>query len=225
LTSSRLFFVKLFNGPELGRVCFFPVGFFFPFQICPWQDLTHWEKESTMKRNYSLFKIAVLGVIGTAVAVLAVISCTDRPQKAVQVTAQMIASQQAGRPYVIDLTRRGAIYDVAAGADYGRVEVRTSDGNIALNDFVRRRRFPAGERLLLGSLSDLVNLLPPDGGHVAEFSCEGPDNLIGECTCNGRKDCSDLSKSGKCKSGPENAGCGNGAGGGSGWGCWCDAQH
>jgi hypothetical protein len=196
-----------------------------PFSDLPLQDLTHWEKESTMKRNYSLFKIAVLVVIGTAVAVLAVISCTGRPEKPVQVTAQMIASQQGGRPYVIDLTRRGAIYDVAAGADYGRVEVRTSGGNIALNDFVRRRGFSAGERLLLGSLSDLVNLLPPDGGHVAKFSCEGPDNLIGECSCTGRKDCSDLSSSGKCKSGPENAVCGKGAGGGSGWGCACDMKQ
>ena len=170
-----------------------------------------------MKRNYSVFKITVLVVMGTAVVVLAVASCTARPQKTVQVTAETIDKQPPGRAYVIDLTRRGVRYDVAAGVDYGRVEVRTSDGDIALNDFVRRRGYSGGERLLLGSrLSDLINLLPPEGGGVAEASCGG-----GTCTCTGRKDCSDLSKSGKCKSGPSDATCCKGCGGGSGWGCTC----
>src|SRR4029453_254481 len=116
-----------------------------------------------------------------------------------------------------DLTRRGVRYDVDAGVDYGRVEVRTSDGDIALNDFVRRRGYLGGERLLLGSsLEDLVDLLPPDAGGFAEASCSG-----GQCWCKGRKDCSDLSKSGKCKSGPTDASCCKGCGGGSGWGCTC----
>jgi hypothetical protein len=170
-----------------------------------------------MKRNYSLFKIAVLVVLGTAAAVFAVASCTVRSQKTVQVTAETIANQPAGKAYVIDLTRRGVRYDVAAGVDYGRVELRTSDGDIALNEFIRRQGFSAGERLLLGSsLSDLVDLIPPDAGGFAEASCSG-----GTCTCTGRKDCSDLSRSGKCKSGPTDAICGAGFGGGSGWGCTC----
>ena len=156
----------------------------------------------------------------TAVALFAVTSCTARPGKPVQVTAQAISSQPAGKHYVIDLTRRGAIYDVAAGVDYGRVEVRTSNGDIALNDFVRGRGFSTGERLLLGSsLGDLVNLIPPNAGGFAEASCQG-----GECSCTGRKDCSDLSKSGKCKSGPNDAICGKGYGGGSGWGCICSKR-
>jgi hypothetical protein len=167
-----------------------------------------------MKRNYSLFKIAVLVVIGTAAAVLALASCPARPEKPLQVTAQTIASQKAGRPYLIDLTRRGATYDVAAGVDYGRVEVRTSDGDIALNDFLRRRGLKAGERLLLGSLSDLVNLLPPDAGGVVKYDCDQTG-----CLCRSRKDCSDLSKSGKCASGPDKAVC---AGGGSSFVCYCD---
>ena len=120
-----------------------------------------------------------------------------------QVTAQTLASQQAGRPYVIELTRRGAIYDVAAGVDYGRVEVRTSNGDIALNKFLRQRGYSARGRLLLGnSLGDLVNLLPPDAGPVAEAHCAEKT-----CSCVGRKDCSDLSRSGKCKSGANDATC------------------
>src|SRR4029450_10089712 len=79
--------------------------------------LTHWKKENIMKRNYSLFKIAVLVVIGTAVAVCAVASCTARA-KTVQVTAETIANQSAGKTYVKDLTRRGGRYGGGVG---GRV--------------------------------------------------------------------------------------------------------
>ena len=79
-----------------------------------------------------------------------------------QVTAQTVASQQAGRQYVIDVTREGAVYDVAAGIDYGRVEVRTSNGDIPLNKFARQRGFSTGNKLLLAtSLSDLVGLYLP----------------------------------------------------------------
>src|SRR4029453_12289222 len=122
-----------------------------------------------------------------------------------------------GKSFLISLAWRGFRYDGAVGVDYGRVELRTSDGDIALNEFIRRRGFSAGERLLLGSsLSDLVDLIPPDAGGFAEASCGQ-----GTCTCTGRKDCSDLSRSGKCKSGPSDAICGTGFGGGSGWGCTC----
>jgi len=155
-----------------------------------------------------------------AVTVFAVASCSGEREKPVQVTAQTIASQPAERPYVIDLTRSGASYDVAAGLEYTRLQVRTSTGDMGLNEFVSRRRHSAGKRLLLGSsLDDLIDALPPDsGGGVAEATC---DRGVNSCYCNGRKDCSDLSKSGKCKSGPSDAICGEGAGGGTGWGCSC----
>ena len=170
-----------------------------------------------MKKQYSLFRLAVLVITGIAAVVLTIASCTTTSEKPVRVTAQTIASQQAGSRYLIDVTREGAVYDVAPGVDYGRIELRTSSGDMPLNNFVRRRGFSTGKELLLASsLVDLVDFIPPEAGGFAEASCEGKT-----CYCTGRKDCSDLSRSGKCKSGPSDAACGDGYGGGKGWGCIC----
>ena len=157
---------------------------------------------------------------------LALASCSAlSPTKQVQVTNQTIAAQPAGKPYVIDLTRSGTTYDVAAGTDASRIRVRTSSNEeIAMSEFLSRRNVKPGERVLLGSLNELVDVLPPDGGgagggSVAEAQCSG-----GSCWCSGRKDCSDLSKSGKCKSGPNDAVCGAGMGGDPGFGCTCERK-
>ena len=155
-----------------------------------------------------------------ALVALALASCsTAAPQ--VQVTSRTIANHSASNPYVIDLSQSRTTYDVASDIDYSRVRVRTSGRRLmTMEDFLAQRGGgrKTGERLLLGDeLDDLIDLLPPDAGGVSErYQCEW-----GTCTCKGRKDCSNLSKSGKCKSGPADAICGEGFGGGSGWGCTC----
>ena len=157
-----------------------------------------------------------------ALAVLALASCStaapSRRTERVQVTDQAIAAQAAGGPYVVDLTRVGTVYEIAPGIDASRVRVRTSSQQeIPLTEFVSRMgRHAAGERLLLGSsLDDIIVAQPGDA--VAEASC---DKKSGSCSCTGRKDCSDLSKSGKCKSGPTDAGCWT-TGSGAFGGCIC----
>jgi hypothetical protein len=156
-----------------------------------------------------------MNILMLAVTVFALASCSTAGGP-VQVTNQTLANHSASSPYVIDLTSTGDTYDVAGDIDYSRVRIRT---DLPMEDFIRQRGGKAGQRVLLGDLSDLVVLLPPDsdGGVAAECS-------FGGCTCKGRKDCSDLSKSGKCKSGPNSAACGQGYGGGSGWGCTCDKK-
>ena len=152
-----------------------------------------------------------------ALVVFAFASCSTSPQ--VQVTSQTLATHSASHPYVIDLTRSGTTYEVAGDIDYSRVRVRTASGGLmTMEDFLSQRAGQkTGERVLLGELDDLVVLLPPDNNDgVSEAQCGQ-----GTCTCTGRKDCSDLSKSGKCKSGPSDAICGKGFGGGSKWGCTC----
>ena len=151
-----------------------------------------------------------------ALVVFACASCSTSPQ--VHVTSQTLATHSASHPYVIDSTRSGTTYDVAGDIDYSRVRVRTASGGLmTMEDFLSRGAGQkTGERLLLGELDDLVVLLPPDNDGVSEAQCGQ-----GTCTCTGRKDCSDLSKSGKCKSGPADAICGKGFGGGSKWGCTC----
>jgi len=155
--------------------------------------------------------------LSLALVVFGLASCsTAAPQ--VQVTSQTLATHSASHPYVIDLTHSGTTYDVAGDIDYSLVRVRTASGGLTtMEDFLGRGAGrKTGERLLLGELDDLVVLLPPDSDGVSEAQCGQ-----GTCTCTGRKDCSDLSKSGKCKSGPSDAVCGKGFGGGSKWGCTC----
>jgi hypothetical protein len=162
-----------------------------------------------------------------AVAVLAFVSCTTagqrKPIQALAVTRELVASQPAGRLYVI-LPRSGAIYDVAPGIDYSRVRVGTSlKDNMPVDQYVSGLGLKfVGQEFLFGSLNDLVGVLPPDdGGGGSEAACPSGSGI---CTCIGRKDCSDLSKKGVCKSGPNDAACGKGFGGGSRWGCTCQKK-
>jgi hypothetical protein len=135
------------------------------------------------------------------------------------VTAQTVASQPAGKPYVMDLTRKGTVYEVATGVDFSRAQVRTSTGEQQMSALVKKLGLTG--KFLFGTLQNLSGmdfgfptgtLDPPDRTTAAKC-----DSLV--CTCNGRQDCSDLSKSGKCG---ETAACGVGKGGRPGkWGCTC----
>ena len=149
-------------------------------------------------------------VLALMVIVLASCSTSGGP---VRITNRTLTSHSKSNPYVIDLTDNGKAYDIASDVDYTRLAVRT---DMPMEGFIRQRGGQAGQRILLGDLSDLVVLLPPDTEGTMAAQCQG-----GTCTCTGRKDCSDLSRSGKCKSGPNDAICGKGYGGGSGWGCTC----
>lgn len=76
-----------------------------------------------------------------AAAVLALASCSTAPQQEpvgpVHVTSETIASQPAGRAYVIDLTHSGTVYDVAPGIDDSRVRVRISlQADLTMDKFV-----------------------------------------------------------------------------------------
>jgi len=157
---------------------------------------------------------------------LAFVSCTTTGQRnsiePLLVTQESIANQPAGRAYII-VPRTGAVYDVAPGIDYSRVLVRTSSKpEMTVDQYVSGLGLKfAGQEVLLGSLDDLVVVLPPDDGGGSEADCPSGSGI---CTCIGRKDCSDLSKKGVCKSGPNDAACGKGFGGGSRWGCSCQKK-
>jgi hypothetical protein len=121
--------------------------------------------------------------------------------KQVEVTSQTIASQPTGKTYLIDLTRNGAIYNVAAGMDYSRVRVRTAAGEVALSEVARHLGSTSG-KLQLGTVSDMrARNLPPTGGAagtrgvVAEpYTCY---NDI--CKCKGFSDCLLMDLDNKCK--------------------------
>src|SRR5437660_10053611 len=88
--------------------------------------------------------------------------------KRVEVTAKSIPSQ-AGKPYVIDLTRKGTAYGLAAGLDYRRVCVRTSKGEQTLPELFSDRVLVG--KLLLGLTSDLRRLNLGNSGEN-HFNCD-----------------------------------------------------
>jgi hypothetical protein len=122
------------------------------------------------------------------------------PVKTVQVTAQAVASQPAGKTFSLDLTRNGKIYEIPEGVDYGRLEVRTSGGKLALSALVRKPGVTG--KLLLGTYDDLSTIdfgFPPGGGPVQPGSGPSEVKCYGSvCSCISGTDCRDLAKTGKC---------------------------
>ena len=114
-------------------------------------------------------------IVTTLTLALLVFAQSRTPQlgtvKKVEVTAQTIASQPTGKPFVLDLTRRGTIYNLAAGIDYSRLRVRTAGGDLGVSDTVKKMGS------ISGKLSYPSEFVPPmrvcaisvDGG--SHFGC------------------------------------------------------
>ena len=168
-----------------------------------------------------------IGIIIAMASALLVSAYSQTPQsgtvKKVQVTAQTIASQPAGKPLVIDLTRRGTVHEVAEGIDQSRVRVRTSTGEMALSELLRKFGKPITGSFFLGSIDDLsaINFgfpggdktQPPRGG-VTPVKCED-----GVCQCNAGRDCIDMWKAKLCD--PYFTRCCRNCGTNGGRGCMC----
>ena len=121
-----------------------------------------------------------------------------KPLKQVQVTSQTVARQPAGKAYVLDLTRSGTIYNVAAGTDYSRVQVRTSKGEMTVAELLKKSGKNVSGKLRIGLTSDIraqrLSLgRPGGGGGRLNYSCS---DLA--CACTGDDDCNDMFESGKC---------------------------
>ena len=154
-----------------------------------------------------------VSIVFTLALALLVSAHSQTPQKGslkkVQVTAQTLSSQQAGKPYVIDLSRNGTVYNVASGVDYSRIQVRNSAGKTTtLTDLFnkvgsRAKQLGANKTLVFGTVSDL-RALNFGGKTVASrpnqvIACDGP-----VCICTGDDDCNILlSPGGGCPVGSQ----------------------
>jgi hypothetical protein len=114
--------------------------------------------------------------------------------KRVQVTAQVIANQPPGKPYVLDLSRNGTIYEVSADVDLNRLRVRTSQSEVPINEF--NRGASGTSRSFLGRASDLrqeilepgARKAAPGGSKTAGFvNCAAGKKP--DCHCVGWRDC------------------------------------
>ena len=79
--------------------------------------------------------------------------------QSVEVTSKVILSQPAGKPYVVDLTRNGRIYNVSADVA-NRIQLRTSKGKMSLTDLMEKlglttSKFHASRTFRIGTPSDL----------------------------------------------------------------------
>jgi hypothetical protein len=154
-----------------------------------------------------------IGIAFALASALAVSVSSQTPPSAairkVQVTAQALRGKAAGTPYVIDLTRRGTVYEVAAGIDYRRARVRTSTGEVAMSDLAKKLGWTGP--FFLGTSRDLSvmasSLSPGGGSSQAVASASGGSTPAAgsaytcgnwRCDCDGRKGCSDLSQSTLC---------------------------
>ena len=161
---------------------------------------------------------------GTVLAIASCSTASQQQNELVHVTSRTIASQPAGSPYVIDVTHSWTTYDVAPGIDQNRIRVRTRlRGEMTLDKFVTSLggQF-ASQRLLLGSLDDLIAIVPFPDEVIPEIKC---DKSSGSCWCKGRKDCTVLNRYGVCISGPGDAECGQGSAGGPRWACTCEMRN
>jgi hypothetical protein len=131
------------------------------------------------------------------------------PVKRIEVSSRTIASKRRGQSYVMDFTRKGTVYSLAAGSDYRRVRVHTSKGDRQISELLKGRTIKGN--LIVGRTADLrgtrLGLVRPTV--VMQYNCDDP----AVCTCSGDDDCNDLFSSGKCG---DIASCDTGAGT-----CWC----
>jgi hypothetical protein len=129
---------------------------------------------------------------------------TRAPVKRV-VTSRAIKGQPAGKPYVLDLSRKGTIYTVDADVDYSRLRVRTSKGETSMQDVLTKSG--ARGRLLVGTPSDMVSGGLKTLNMTSRALSRGSGNrFIGcdgaICICTGDDDCNKmLSPGGDCPEG------------------------
>ena len=117
------------------------------------------------------------------------------------VTTQTLAGQPAGKPYVLDLTRKGIVYEVAAGIDYSRLRVRTAGGDLGVSDTVKKMGSISG-KLYLGTLDDMRGqnfFFPSAGGSVPAAAAQQYTCSSSACECHGFSDCLRMTLDKMCK--------------------------
>lgn len=129
--------------------------------------------------------------------------------KKVEVSRTVLDRQPANKAYSIDVTRKDAIFNIAADVDRSKIQVHTAKGNLTLAQILEKANRPTTGAVRIGLTSVIRN--PNSGAFpgthpTALVECSG---LL--CTCSGDVDCNDMFT---------NHGCGDIAGCDE-RGCWC----
>lgn len=143
-------------------------------------------------------------ITAVALTLTALILVYAQTRQTVSITTQTLTAHSTSNPLLVDLTRDGKIYNVAAGLDYSRLRFRTERGDRAMSDYVRKLGL-TGISFLMGTESDLsaINfgvtggtITPPDRGTATPVKCA--NDL---CICIAGTDCKDMSKAKVCING------------------------
>jgi hypothetical protein len=113
----------------------------------------------------------------------------------IDVTPQTIASQPAGKPYILDLSRGGTVYDIAKGVDFSRIRIRSSQGDLSMSDAIQERQ--GSGRMVLGMVNDIRSqILEPGSRKVSTGGSGSPASFVNcdaginpRCRCTGWRDC------------------------------------
>lgn len=146
--------------------------------------------------------ICILVILTLALLVYAQSQIPSGTIKRVEVTAQTIASQPAGKPFVLDLTNRGTIYTLAAGIDHSRLRVRIAGSEVAVSDTIKRMGSSSSSKLFLGTLDDMSGqnfFFPTVGGSKTAAATQQYECSSGACACKGFSDCLRLKLDKMCK--------------------------
>lgn len=138
----------------------------------------------------------IIVAVALCVGLLPSVAAQKRPVvKEVQVAPQASARE----PQVLNLTKKGTIFSVPAGADYTRVVVRTRKGDMTVADLLKKTGRNITGPLRIGLTSDIRAQRAAaahgaiGGGRRLNYDC---GDLA--CACTGDDDCENLFTSGKC---------------------------
>lgn len=118
--------------------------------------------------------------------------------KQVSVSSKVLASQAAGKPYSLNLTRTGTVYNLDANLDYNRIQVHTAKGNMTMAELVKKSGKEVKGKAVIGMTSDIRAMRIAltrvgGGGRGLGYDC---GDLA--CICSGEDDCIDLFDTTKC---------------------------
>jgi len=86
--------------------------------------------------------------------------------KQVTVTAQALANQPTGKPYILDLSRGGTIYDIAQEVDSSRIRIRTSQSEFSMTELTRKH--PGPGHWMFGMANDMrTQVLEPGSRKIS----------------------------------------------------------
>lgn len=115
--------------------------------------------------------------------------------KQVNVTAQTVMRRPAKTGYVLNLTRRGTLYNLAEDVDNSRIQIHSAKGSVTMADLIKSSGQDLHGKAVVGLISDIRAMKIGSGrtGGGLNFTCGAA-----ACVCHGDEDCNHLFSTNSC---------------------------